>query len=252
MLKTTRFIRTKSFNLATYQKGSSQSDKFAIVLPGRLDTKDYLHMRSHVDFLATKGYFALSFDPPGTWESEGDISIYSTTNYLKAVQEIIEYYGNKKTILIGHSRGGSMAVLAGTRIKEVEKFIDIMGRASYKTEEFIDDGWREKGYHLSIRDTPKGYAEKEKSFKLPYTFVEDSQQYDMIPDLKVCNKPKLFIAGSKDTLVDPIKIKEACELSSDPKQFIMLDSVHGYRRNPEMINKVNGIIEEFIEEKKVH
>ena len=71
-------IHTQSFNLATYIKGDTQSDKFALILPGLLDTKDYLHMTSHVDFLATKGYLALSFDPAGTWESLSD--------------ELIEYY----------------------------------------------------------------------------------------------------------------------------------------------------------------
>ncbi|MBU1975219.1 MAG: alpha/beta hydrolase [Nanoarchaeota archaeon] len=247
MLKTTKLITTNNFKLATYQKGSPQSNKLAIILPGRSDTKDYPHMRSHVDFLATKGYFALSFDPPGTWESEGDISIYSTTNYLKAVKEVIEYYGNKPTLLVGHSRGGSMAILAGTRINEVEAFISIMGRASYKTKAFIDGGWKEDGFHISKRDTPKEYAEREKSFKLSFAFVEDSQQYDMIPDLKICNKPKLFIAGSKDVLVDPMKIKQACELSAEPKQFIMLESEHDYRLNDEMIKKVNTLIEDFIQ-----
>lgn len=106
MLKTTKLIKTESFNLAVYQKGSPDSKKLALVLPGRLDTKDYPHMRSHVDFLASKGYLALSFDPPGSWESEGDISLYLTTNYLKAVKELINHFGNKPTLLIGHSRGG--------------------------------------------------------------------------------------------------------------------------------------------------
>jgi isopentenyl-diphosphate Delta-isomerase len=246
LLKTTEFIQTKSFKIAIYKKGKTNCKKLALLLPGRLDTKDYAHLRSHVDFLATRGYLALSFDPPGTWESEGDISIYSTTNYLKAIKEIIEFYGNKPTLVMGHSRGGSMAILAGTRIDYVKSFIAVMSRATYKTTNFVDDGWKKKGFVVSTRDTPKGYLEPIKSFKLPYSFVEDSQKYDMIEDLKNCSKPKLFVAGSKDVLVKADGIRDAFKLSSKPKQFKLLNSDHDYRKNNQMIEKVNELISEFL------
>jgi len=58
--------QTRSFKLAAYIQGKPTADGLAIVLPGKLDTKDYAHMQSHVDFLAERGYLALSFDPPGT------------------------------------------------------------------------------------------------------------------------------------------------------------------------------------------
>ena len=83
-------IKTKSFELAAYSKGLITSNKLAIVLPGRLDTKDYPNIQGHVEYLAKRGFYALSFDPPGTRESLGDISLYTTTNYVKAVNEVIE------------------------------------------------------------------------------------------------------------------------------------------------------------------
>ena len=107
-------IKTDSFELAIYSRGNPQADKFALILPCKLDTKDYFGMIRHVNYFADRGYFALSFDPPGTWESHGDIELYTMTNYLMAINEVVKYYGNKTTIIIGHSRGGRMAVLAGT------------------------------------------------------------------------------------------------------------------------------------------
>src|SRR5690349_20918923 len=108
-------IKTRSFELAVNASGNKNASKLAIVIPGRLDTKDYAHNVSHVDYLSSKGYYAVSFDPPGTWDSPGDIELYSTTNCIKAVDELIEYYGNKPTLLLGHSRGGSIAMLAGPK-----------------------------------------------------------------------------------------------------------------------------------------
>src|SRR3989338_4759008 len=110
----TRMLKTKSFDLAVYAKGDPASSKLAIIIPGRLDSKDYAHNTSLVDYLAGRGYFALSFDPPGTWESPGDIGLYTTTNLLKVVDELIEHFGNKPTLLAGQSRGGTVAMLAGT------------------------------------------------------------------------------------------------------------------------------------------
>mgnify|MGYP001605931321 CR=1 FL=1 len=57
-----RIVKTKTFELAVYEKSNKNSSKLAIVIPGRLDTKDYVHNTSLVDYLANHGYFALSFD----------------------------------------------------------------------------------------------------------------------------------------------------------------------------------------------
>jgi hypothetical protein len=78
-----KILETKSFKLASYAEGDPTSARLALVLPGRLETKDYVHIKSHVAHLAGLGFYALSFDPPGTWESPGDIELYTNTNYLK-------------------------------------------------------------------------------------------------------------------------------------------------------------------------
>lgn len=57
-------VKTRSFNLAVYKKGDENSPKLALVMPGKLDTKDYSNMRRHVDYLAGLGHLAISFDPP--------------------------------------------------------------------------------------------------------------------------------------------------------------------------------------------
>lgn len=244
MLATTTLITTKSFTLAVYQKGSTSSKRLALVLPGRLDTKDYAHMRSHVDLLASKGYFAVSFDPPGTWESKGDLSIYSATNYIKAIKELIDYFGNRPTILAGHSRGAGMATIAGTRFEEVIGFVSIMGKASYKSKK--DPKWEKDGSKIHTRDTPLEYAERTKTFDLSYDFVRDSWQYDATDDLKVCKKPKLFVAGDKDALVSLSVIEEIYNISAEPKKLVVLNSGHDYRKDEKLIEEVNELIGEFI------
>ncbi len=233
-------IKTKTFELAVYEKGDPNSSKIAIVIPGRLDTKDYAHMRSHVDFLASKGYFALSFDPPGTWESPGDISLYTTPNYLKAIDELIEYFGNRPTIILGHSRGGSMAMFAGINNPHVTHFIAMMSHYGPSSKP------QESGnIRISYRDLPPGTkkTKENKQFNLPMSYFNDLTEY---VGLETCTKPKLFFLGKEDNVVFPEDVREAYKLAAEPKQLHELNSDHDYRYHPEIIEEVNQVVGQFL------
>ncbi len=240
-------IKTKSFELAIYTQGNPNSEKFALVLPGKLDTKDYSHMRSHVEYLANQGYFALSFDPPGTWESPGDIRLYTMTNYLKVINELIESYGNKPTFLMGHSRGGTMAILVGTSNPLVTGFVAIFsGFINGRGEEDLE--WKEKGMYVSMRDLPPGGGSKEKQFELPYSFLKDERNYDITQGLETSDKPKLFMLGLQDNLVQPQIIRETYNLAAEPKQLYEMNSNHDYRHDQTLIEEVNNRVGKFIKD----
>ena len=49
-------IQTDSFELAVTTRGDENGERLLLCLPGRLDTKDYAHMQSHIDYFATKGF----------------------------------------------------------------------------------------------------------------------------------------------------------------------------------------------------
>lgn len=240
----TTTINTHQFSVATYMKGDTDASKMAIVLPGFLDTKDYPHMRGHVDFLAQQGYLALSFDPPGTWESGGMVADYTMTNYLRAVDDLIAHFGNKPTLLVGHSMGGSVAMLSAISNPHVVCFAAIMSAASYIRADNYNDRvfkWQKEGVKVSYRGLPDDPSVK-KEFALPYSFSEDAAQYDAREGLKTLHKPKLFIAGDKDDVVSASLVSELYELAAEPKQYVLLDSDHDYRRHPELINKVNDCL----------
>lgn len=235
-------IKTKSFNLAVYAKGEENSPKLALVLPGRLDTKDYPHMRSHVGFLATKGFFALSFDPPGTWESAGSIETYSMTNYLKAINELIEHFGSKPTFVMGHSRGGTMAMLAATTNPKIIGFAAVMSNyegSAAKTEMKPGD------VQVEYRDLP-GNPEEKKRIDLPYAYFKDASQYNMLEGLKTYKKPKLFFWGNKDIMAKSEDVKHAYGASAEPKELHELNSAHDYRYDNKLIEEVNITVGAFL------
>lgn len=242
-----KILKTKTFELAVYEKGDPNSSKIAIVIPGRLDTEDYVHNTSLVDFLASRGYFALSFDPAGTWESPGDIGLYTTTNLIKSVDELIEFFGNKPTILAGHSRGGTIAMLAGPKNPHVTHIIPIFsyyGAPSDPADERIVDG-----KVISYRDLPPGNekTKEQKEFRLPLNYFEDGKQYNALVGLKNCAKPKLFFYGVEDNMNDPEDVKTAYQESAEPKEIHALNSDHDYRYHPEIIEEANQVIGKFLD-----
>ena len=248
-----KLVKTKSFEIAIYQKGDENSKKLALVLPGKLDTKDYAHMRSHVDFLSERGFLALSFDPPGTWESPGGISLYTMTNYLKAINELIEYFGNLPTFIIGHSRGASMSIVAGLENPHITSFVPIFSSLTIEGMKDKSDinTWKKLGYQVAKRDIPPGGGPKVKEFKLPFNFYLDQLKYNVSEDLKNSKKPKLFFLGVHDDLATPEVVKELYDLASEPKELYELDSDHDYRLHKHLIEEVNQAVGRFLAKFKI-
>jgi pimeloyl-ACP methyl ester carboxylesterase len=238
-------LQLPSFTIATYMQGNPDAEKLALVLPGKLDTKDYAHMRSHVDFLAERGYLALSFDPAGTWESPGDISLYTLNNYLKTIDELIEHFGNKPTVVLGHSRGGGMASIAGTLNEKITHFISIMG-GKYPSEPWVtlDD-------KPSRRDVPFTNPVQYVKIEMPHIFLEEKDIKDLSKEFASCIKPKLFFLGIKDDLVTPEEVMANYEQFPNPKELYKMNCGHDYRKYPERIVEVNKVIGEFLDKYQI-
>ncbi|OGK16134.1 hypothetical protein A2690_01710 [Candidatus Roizmanbacteria bacterium RIFCSPHIGHO2_01_FULL_39_12b] len=170
-----RILTTKSLKLAVLTRGDQNSDKIAIMLPGRLDTKDYINFTSHIDYLSRKGFYIIAFDPPGTWDSPGNIE-FTTTNYINAVNELIEYFGNKPTLLLRHSRGGQVAMIAGANNPSVIAFALV--NASYGLPTPPDPEQVTNGFLAEHRDLPPGDVKttKQKEFHLSLNYFKDGEQ----------------------------------------------------------------------------
>ena len=239
-------VKTKSFELAAITQGVQGTSKLAIVLPGRLDTKDYAQNPSHLKFLADRDFFALSFNPPGSWASPGGLGLYSTTNYFKAVNELIEYFGNKPTLLMGHSRGGTVAPLVGSQNPHVTHMISV--NSSYGGHIDIANPNTSQIFP-SYRDLPPGTirTKKQKRFDLSYSYFSDSEKYNALDGLIFCKKPKLFFYGTKDKLNTPTIVKHMFDISARPKILHELNTEHDYRLHPEIIDEVNKTVGEFLD-----
>lgn len=221
------------------------TEKLAILCPGYLDSKNYDHLvQLAADVLTEKDFTVVRFDPTGTWESEGDISDYTTTQYLADIKSVKEYMmsnGNYKLILLGgHSMGGRMSLLYASSDPQISSVFAIMSgykKAPSKNEE----KWKTDGVQINSRDIPENKDEK-RQYTVPFSFLEDSNKYNVLDTIGNLHIPVLLIAGEQDTLCTPEVMKTIFDKANQPKEFVIIPEIgHDYRRYPEQIKIVNDV-----------
>ena len=223
-----------------------KTGRLAILCPGYLDSKDYKHLVGLAEELDKQGYTVVRFDPTGTWESEGHIADYTTTQYLEDIKHVLEYMLKQEDytyILVGgHSRGGQVSILYAARDPRISVVLGIMPSSRSSMAKERPEKREETGVSVSHRDVP-GNKDEEKEFRVPYSQVEDRDRYDVAEDVKKIKAPVILIAGELDDLVFPEDVKEIFDNANEPKKFIAIPGIgHDYRHNDGEINVVNKSI----------
>ncbi len=246
VIKTT--IASSKGNLtAAIHYSETKTERLAILCPGYLDSKDYKHLVGLAEKLNKQGYAVVRFDPTGTWESEGHIADYTTTQYLEDIKTVLEYMlkqaGYKHVLLGGHSRGGQVSILYAARDPRISLVLGIMPstRSSVARMQHHEE-WEKDGVSISHRDVA-GDTDEEKEFRVPYSHAQDRDLYDVVEDAKKIRVPVILVAGELDDLVLPADVKEIFDNANEPKKFITIPGIgHNYRHNDEEISVVDKIM----------
>ncbi|NMC35563.1 hypothetical protein GYA49_00810 [Candidatus Beckwithbacteria bacterium] len=219
--------------------------KLALLLPGYLDSPDYLHMLTFEKRLKELGYAVERLDPCNLWKT-GDISNYSITNLLKQIKERITFYKSQQPteiILIGHSMGGFTAIIAGNRIKEITKIVTLCpppNRYGSKSE------WEKNGgFRCSERDLPND-PQKVRTFNVPYSFAKDGLQYSASKEVKMINKPLMIFIALEDTVVPPSQTEEIVANAQNPYVVRQENMGHDFRYSQKECDLVMKEIEKFL------
>lgn len=218
--------------------------KLALLLPGFLDSPDYLHMKTFEKGLNKLGYIIERLDACGLWKT-GDMENYTITNYIEQIRQIVESYKNKnpeEIILVGHSIGAFTSIIAGNRIKEVTKIVSLCPPADRK---YSESHWKNGEFGISKRDLPDD-PKKFRTFKVPYLFAEDGLQYSAVEEVKKIHKPLMILIALDDIVVSPKETERIVASANNPHVVRQKDMGHDFRHSQKECDIVMKDIEKFI------
>lgn len=218
--------------------------KLALLLPGYLGSPEYFHMKFFDKRLSELGYTVERLDLCNLWET-GNVDDYSVTNSLKHVEDRVAFYKEKnpeEIVLIGHSMGAFTAIIAGNRMSAVDKIVALSSPADRKSSA---KKWVNGGPRVSVRELPED-PKSQRTFAIPYSYVQDASQYSAAEEVKKMNKPLMIFIGLDDTEVPPELTEKIVANANNPHVVRQPGIGHSFRRSPADCHTVMEKIEEFL------
>lgn len=218
--------------------------KLALLLPGYLDSPDYLDMVTFGKGLTELGYTTERLDACDLWRT-GDVANYSITNHLKQIKERISFYKSQnpeEVVLVGHSRGGLAAIIAGNRMREVTKIVALCAPPDIKSSAHK---WEDGKARVSTRDLPDDPSVL-RTFSIPYSYLVDAMQYSAEEEAKTIHVPLMIFIALDDTTVPPEQTERIVKNAISPYVVRQSSMKHNYRRSQKDCDIVMKEIEKFL------
>ncbi len=218
--------------------------KLALLLPGYLDSPDYLDMVTFGKGLTRLGYTTERLDACDLWRT-GDVANYSITNHLAQIKERISFFKTQnpeEIVLVGHSRGGLAAIIAGNRMPEVTKIVALCPPSDMKSSAHKWEGGKAR---VSTRDLPEDPS-KFRTFSIPYSYLIDAMQYSAEEEVKHIQVPLMIFIALDDTTVPPEQTERIVKNAISPHVVRQSNMKHNYRRSQKDCDIVMKEIEKFL------
>lgn len=177
-------------------------------------------MNTLAEAFKIRGFCVVRFDATNSLgDADGDFSKFTTTSYRKDLDRVIEWaetqpWWQEPLVLAGHSLGGLVAgMYAHEHQAEVDELIllapTLSGESYVQTYLHNDhegySAWKETG------ERTISHPISHDDFSLPFSFVEDMMQYNLLPTDGNLPIPTTVVAGTEDTTSDYTDLKEFCE-----------------------------------------
>lgn len=224
--------------------GGKTEMKVALLLPGYLDSPDYLHLITFEKSLKKLGYTVERLDACNLWKT-GNVNDYSITNFLKQIKQRVDFYKKKnpeEVVLIGHSNGAFTSIIAGNRFPEVTKIIALCPPPDKGGSE---SKWK-NGVRVSKRDLPDN-PKQFREFAIPESYIKDAVQYSAVDEVKSIYKPIMIFIALADIVVLPEWTEEIVKNANDPYVIRQPNMGHDFRFSQSECDVVMREIEKFLE-----
>lgn len=222
---------------------------FVILLHG---FKGYKEEETYIELantLSNNNIGSIRFDASGFAESEGNLKKdYRFSNYILDVESVYKYllnlsYIDKDNIgVFGHSMGGMQAIVFAAKHPKLKAACIISVPNKMEAVDEIKnqlEQWKKDG-HLNLTSSKYG------KFEIPYEFMEDAKNWQMVDYIAKVYCPLLFIIGFSDSTVLPEETRKVFSVAKQPKELLEIENMgHFYKKNPKMLKYVNQKIINF-------
>lgn len=205
---------------------NNNKSEMSIICHARTSSKDSRPTTLLSEELNRNGINNFRFDFVSCGESSGDWNDYTVSNMIDNLNDVLDYFKQKKGIkkfnLIGCSMGGRIISLVDCKKYNVNKLVLWYPALDYRKGIFNLPGKKE------IQAKKDGYFKIEKGVKLSYEYFKDERKYCAYKNLYRNNIQKIFLHGDKDPFVNyknTVKIVKKCKNS---KLYIINGGDHGF------------------------
>ncbi|MCD6092475.1 MAG: alpha/beta fold hydrolase [Candidatus Aenigmarchaeota archaeon] len=212
-----------------------------IICHGFTGSKDKNFIPELARNLERNNFLVLRFDFSGNGESEGKFEERTYSKYVEDLKSAIDWFREqiKKICVIGHSMGGSIALIEYSKYKNYDKIILLAPGIKIIKKSFtkVDFEKLEKQGYIDFIDS---WGEKR---RLTKQYFEDRESYNQIELGKNLDIPALIIVGDNDESVSVDKCRELFQIlpSTDKKLKILKNEDHVFH------NKSNKILKYILE-----
>lgn len=213
---------------------SKGNRRLVFIEHGLSSFKEYHVIRRTAEAFLNNGYVVVSFDTRFSFgESDGDIKFANQTNSLADLQTVIDWakaqdFYAEPFALCGHSLGGgSVLKYAEDYPEKVSRLVGLGAMVGGKyylrsymlhNQEFFEK-WRETNERFCRKSSDKsiyGYV--------PFDFVLDLQNYDMVFNAGRIKAPTLLITGENDLSSTVYNNERLFEKIEAPKELIIVEN----------------------------
>ena len=164
--------------------------------------------------LAAGGYLTMAFDFTGLGESGGEMATTTVaTNVADLTQAAVALIrrGAGPCVLIGHSLGGSAAVLAASRLHTVNAVVAVASPASVAHVEHLFDAdaleWIRSDGRAEVKIGPRPVT-------IGREFLADLHRHDVTAAAAGLNRPMLVVQAGADSVVGHDQTEALAEAGS--------------------------------------
>ncbi len=185
-------------------------------------TKNLSAARNISNALAMEGFGVLRFDFTGLGESEGD---FSNTDFsanvadLSAAATYLKEHYQAPALLIGHSLGGTAAILAAAEIPSVRAVATLgapsdPGHVSHLLQSSLEDIRRNGSARVRIAG---------RDFTIKKQFLDDLQAHSLPEVTRKLGRALLILHSPQDSIVGISNAEQLYRAARHPKSFVSLD-----------------------------